>query len=154
MTRVDPAAVALRAVRTTDLDQFFADQADPQSAALAVVPARSRPEFLSHWAKISADPRVVLRTITASGDPVGNALSFVRDGHRHIGYRISRAHWGRGVASTALPLLLHEISERPLIATVAEHNAGSIRVLEKSGFRYVSSEPWEDGITGAIYHLR
>ena len=150
---VAPGSVRLRAVKPKDFEQFLADQADPESAALAVVPTRSRFDFARHWATISADPEVVLRTITVNGAVAGNALSFVKDGERHIGYRVSRAHWGRGIASAALPLLLDEISERPLVATVAQHNAGSIRVLEKSGFKRVCTEAWEDGITGVIYRL-
>lgn len=34
---------------------------------------------------------------------------------------------------------------RPLLATVAGHNTGSRRVLEKVGFRLVSSELVDDG---------
>jgi RimJ/RimL family protein N-acetyltransferase len=36
------------------------------------------------------------------------------------------------------------VTERPLYAHVAKHNAGSIRVLEKCGFRVEREESVED----------
>jgi RimJ/RimL family protein N-acetyltransferase len=41
---------------------------------------------------------------------------------------------GLGVATAALASFLTLLLERPLCAHVAEHNAGSVRVLEKCGF--------------------
>ncbi len=43
--------------------------------------------------------------------------------------------WGRGVASAALWIFLAETAERPLYARAASDNLGSLRVLEKAGFR-------------------
>jgi RimJ/RimL family protein N-acetyltransferase len=126
--------VRLREVRADDLPIHFEQQRDPESVALAGVPARDREAFDAHWAKLLADDTVVLRSIVADGEVVGSALSFVRDGRREVGYWIGREHWGRGIASRALPLLLAELPERPLHATVAAHNAASMRVLEKCGF--------------------
>ncbi len=44
---------------------------------------------------------------------------------------------GEGIASAALRILLDEIAERPLYARAASDNVGSLRVLEKAGFRRV-----------------
>ena len=41
------------------------------------------------------------------------------------------------VASAALQLLLAETAERPLFARAAPDNLGSLRVLEKAGFRRI-----------------
>jgi RimJ/RimL family protein N-acetyltransferase len=51
------------------------------------------------------------------------------------------------IATAALELLLSEIPERPLFATVAEHNTGSLRVLEKCGFERRGSGVADDGVT-------
>ena len=47
---------------------------------------------------------------------------------------ISRASWGRGIASQALHLLLREVAKRPLVAAAATSNGASLRVLQKCGF--------------------
>src|SRR4051794_38516284 len=95
--------VRLREVRPDDLAVHFEQQRDPQSVALAAVPARDREAFDEHWARLLADDAVVLRSIVSDGQVVGSALSFVRDGERHVGYWIGREHWRRGIASRALP---------------------------------------------------
>ena len=133
----------LREVLPADLPVHFEQQRDPESVALAAVPARDREAFDAHWAKLLADDTVVLRSIVVDGEVVGSALSFARDGERQVGYWIGREHWGRGIASRALPLLLAELPERPLHATVAAHNPASVRVLEKSGFTRVGER---DGV--------
>src|SRR3954447_19935341 len=132
--------VRLREVLPGDLPIHFEQQRDADSTALAAVPPRDREAFDAHWAKLLADDSVVLRSILADGEVVGSALSFVRDGERHVGYWVGREHWGRGIASVALGLLLDELTERPLVATVATHNRASRRVLEKHGFSVVGGD--------------
>jgi len=56
-------------------------------------------------------------------------------GSREVTYWIDRAYWGRGIATAALRALLAAAPERPLYARAAADNAGSLRVLEKCGFR-------------------
>jgi RimJ/RimL family protein N-acetyltransferase len=65
----------------------------------------------------------------------GNIGSWQENGQQLLGYWVGREWWGRGVATQALALLVDEVSIRPLYAHVAVHNVGSIRVLEKCGFR-------------------
>lgn len=55
-------------------------------------------------------------------------------------YWVDRAYWGKGVASEALRLLLAETPDRPVYARAASDNAGSLRVLEKAGFRRVGAD--------------
>jgi RimJ/RimL family protein N-acetyltransferase len=54
-----------------------------------------------------------------------------------VTYWVDRAQWGRGIASAALGILLAETAERPIYARAASDNVGSLRVLEKAGFRRV-----------------
>ena len=126
--------VRLREVRPADLPIIFEHQRDPQSVALADVPPRDAATFRAHWDRMLADASVLTRTIVADDVVAGHALSFERDGRRLVGYWLGREHWGRGIASRALPALLELLPQRPLYATVAEHNAASLRVLQKAGF--------------------
>ena len=61
-------------------------------------------------------------------------------GQRDVTYWIGREHWGAGLATQALQLFLGEDSTRPIHARVATDNAGSIRVLEKCGFRMTGKD--------------
>jgi RimJ/RimL family protein N-acetyltransferase len=133
--------VRLREVEDSDLDVFFESQADPVAVDLADVPTRDRPAFDEHWARIRSDPETVIRTIEVDGAVAGNVLSFVPDGERVVGYWIARELWGRGIAAAALAEFLKIVTERPLYATVAPGNPGSVRVLEKNGFRLLREEP-------------
>ena len=137
MTGVHDATpeVQLRKVEDRDLDVFFDHQADPQAVEMAAFPARDKDQFAAHWAKVRADDANVLRTIVADGLVAGNIGSWQQDGHQFLGYWVGREFWGRGVATQALALLVDEVSVRPLYAHVVAHNVGSIRVLEKTGFR-------------------
>lgn len=127
--------VRLRSVEDGDLDVFFDHQADPKATEMAAFPARDKDQFAAHWAKIRADDTAVVRTIVADGMVAGNIGSWQQNGQRLLGYWVGRAHWGRGVATEALARFVDELSTRPLYAHVAVHNVGSIRVLEKCGFR-------------------
>jgi RimJ/RimL family protein N-acetyltransferase len=127
--------VRLRRVEDRDLEVFFEHQADPQAVEMAAFPARDKDTFAAHWAKVRGDEALVVRTIVADGVVAGHIGSWPQDGQQLLGYWVGREGWGRGVATRALTLLVDEVSVRPLHAHVAAHNVGSIRVLEKCGFR-------------------
>jgi RimJ/RimL family protein N-acetyltransferase len=132
--------VALREVRTDDLPAIFRHQADPESVAMAGLGPRDRTAFDEHWRRILHDPAVLTRAIVADGELAGTALSFEQGGRRMVGYWLDREHWGRGIATRALTLLLEEVTERPLHAVVSRHNAASLRIVEKHGFRVVDED--------------
>lgn len=132
--------VVLRPVEDDDLPRFFEMFRDPESVAMAGVPARDPEAFHAHWAKIRADPLIVLRTVTADGEVVGNVLCFPRDGRQELGYWVAREHWGRGIASAAVRAFLAEYPARPLAAGILESNLGSLRVIARSGFVEMSRE--------------
>jgi RimJ/RimL family protein N-acetyltransferase len=56
-----------------------------------------------------------------------------------VTYAVDREVWGQGVASQALRLLLEEVTARPVSARAASDNLGSLRVLEKAGFRIIGT---------------
>ena len=150
--------VRLRNVEDRDLEVFFDHQADPQAVEMAAFPARDKDQFAAHWAKVRADDANVLRTIVADGLVAGNIGSWQDDGQQLLGYWVGREWWGRGVATQALALFVDELSIRPLYAHVAVHNVGSIRVLDKCGFRRdrvqeAKTPAPEDGIVEFIFAL-
>ena len=111
---------------------------------MAAFPSRDRAVFDAHWAtNILGNPSNVTRTILVDGKVAGNIGSWQHGGLRFVSYWIGREHWGKGVATRALAAFLHVVNERPLYAHVARHNAGSIRVLEKCGFRLEREESGE-----------
>ncbi|MET9867228.1 GNAT family N-acetyltransferase [Streptomyces sp. NPDC006386] len=129
--------VALRPVHDSDLPVFFRQMNDPESLHLAAFTAKDpadRAAFDAHWAKIRSSSDVA-RTVLADGDVVGHAAVYGEPGEREVTYWIDRAYWGKGIATAALRALLTEVPERPLYARAASDNAGSLRVLEKCGFR-------------------
>ena len=133
-------SVRLRSVEDDDVEAFFDHQADPQAVDMAAFPARDRHQFDAHWARLRGDDTLIVRTIDADGQVAGNIGSWQENGQQFLGYWIGREFWGRGVASQALALLMDEMSTRPLHAHVVKHNVGSIRVLEKCGFRLDDAE--------------
>ncbi|MEV5354743.1 GNAT family N-acetyltransferase [Streptomyces sp. NPDC086081] len=133
--------VELRAVHDSDLPVFFRQLNDPEAlhmAAFTPADPSDRDAFDAHWARIRSSADVV-RTVLADGDVVGSAAVYGVPGEREVTYWIDRAYWGKGVATAALRALLTEVPERPLYARAASDNAGSLRVLEKCGFRAVAS---------------
>jgi RimJ/RimL family protein N-acetyltransferase len=153
-----PPEVRLRSVEDPDLDIFFDHQMDPKAVEMAALPARDKEQFAKHWAKIRADDTVMVRTILADGKVAGNIGSWQQNGQRLLGYWVGRELWGHGVATQALARFVDEVPIRPLNAHVAEHNGGSIRVLEKCGFRRDRAQEAkapapDDGVRECIFVL-
>ncbi len=128
--------VSLRFVEAGDLPVFFIHQQDPEACRMAAFPPRERERFFSHWESILRDPAVSNRTILLGNVVVGNvgAWTNAETKERLLCYWIGREFWGRGIATRAVTAFLHAEPTRPLRARVARHNAGSIRVLERTGF--------------------
>ena len=152
------AGVDLRDVTEADLPLFFAHQLDPDAARMAAFPSRARDAFMAHWARVLADDTVSKQTILVAGQVAGNIVCFAQDGQPHVGYWIGREYWGRGVATAALCAFLVQVAARPLYARAAQHNIGSIRVLEKCGFTVCaeaepSSSGGADGVEEVILRL-
>jgi len=133
----------LRPVEASDLDAIFEQMRDPESVRMAAFTAKDpndRGAFDAHMAKIMSSPDTWVRAITRDSRLVGTIGSWVADGVTEITYWIDRAHWGQGIATQALGLLLAEITVRPIRARAASDNAGSLRVLEKAGFRRIGKD--------------
>lgn len=133
--------VILRPVHDSDLPVFYRQMNDPESNRLAAFTSPKTADwdlFEAHWKKLRASDDVV-RTVLADGDVVGSTAVYGEPGEREVTYWIDRAYWGRGLATAALRELLAQVPERPLYARAAADNAGSLRVLEKCGFRVTAA---------------
>ncbi|WP_121746352.1 GNAT family N-acetyltransferase [Streptomyces sp. E2N166] len=129
--------IALREVHDSDLAVFFRQMNDPEALRMAAFTPEDPADwdaFETHWRKIRASVDVV-RTILGDGDVIGSAAVYGEPGEREVTYWVDRAYWGRGVATAALRALLAEVPDRPLYARAAADNTGSLRVLEKCGFK-------------------
>jgi RimJ/RimL family protein N-acetyltransferase len=135
--------IALRPVATADLDAIFDQMRDPESVRMAAFTAEDpsdRRAFDAHMAKIMSSTENRLWAITSDSLLVGTVASYVSDGATEITYWIDRPHWGQGIATRALGLLLEQTPVRPIRARAASDNAGSLRVLQKSGFQPIGTE--------------
>jgi RimJ/RimL family protein N-acetyltransferase len=133
-----PPAIHLRPVLASDIPALFEVQLDPVANELAGTKPRDRAAFEAVWEKILLQPPaesgVTPRVIIADGDLVGSINIFPQEETDSIGYWLAREHWGRGIATRAIALLIDEVPTRPLFARVASHNAASLRALERNGF--------------------
>ena len=130
--------IVLREIHDSDLPVFFRQMNDPESVRMAAFTAKDpsdRDAFDAHWKRIRSLADVVNRTVLVDGDVVGNAAVYGPPDEREVTYWVDRAYWGRGIATAALRALLVAVPERPLYARAAADNVGSLRVLEKCGFR-------------------
>lgn len=137
------SAITLRPVTDADLPLIFDQMRDPAAVRMAAFTSgdpSDRAAFDARMARLRRTPDVTMRVVTDDGVPVGTAGAFVVEGDTEVTFWIDRAHWGRGVASRALELLLAEVPTRPVVARAASDNAGSLRVLAKAGFEVVGTE--------------
>ena len=136
--------LSLRDVTEADLPIFFAHQLDPDAQAMAAFTARDptdRDAFTMHWQRILADPVNIIRTIVVDGEVAGSVSSYQDAGRPEVTYWLGREYWGRGLATRALAeCLAHVDPTRPIYARAARDNLGSLRVLEKCGFRIIGED--------------
>jgi RimJ/RimL family protein N-acetyltransferase len=141
--------VTLRDTTPEDVPILFEYQRDPVATEMAAFPSRDWDAYVGWHERVRGDPSAMRRTVIADGEVVGD-IGVWGDDEREVGYWIDRASWGKGIASAALAALLAEVQERPLIAHVAEHNVGSMRVLERNGFVEIGREQNDDVVIVAF----
>lgn len=132
--------VLLRPVEDGDLDTLYRQATDPESIRMAAFTAEGwtdRRAFLERISRLRSDTSVSFRVIEVDGAVAGTIGSFRIDDRPEVTYWVDREQWGKGIATAALRIVLAEISERPVYGRAASDNLGSIRVLEKVGFRRV-----------------
>ena len=132
--------VSLRPLEDRDLDAIYRQVTDPESiwmAAFTPEDQTDRDAFLDRMSRVRANPTASNRVIEVDGVIAGTIASFRIEDQLELTYWVDRTLWGKGIASAALQLLLAETAERPVYARAASDNVGSLRVLEKAGFRRI-----------------
>jgi RimJ/RimL family protein N-acetyltransferase len=143
-------ATALRPLADDDLDRLFLWENDDRAVKMAAftrADTSDRRSFDAHYHRIRDNPDDTVLAVDDDGILVGDGRELsVRGGTR--GDLLDRpGQWGRGLASAALRLFLDVESTRPLFARVAEHNAGSAKVLRRAGFVQIGAErSWAEGL--------
>jgi RimJ/RimL family protein N-acetyltransferase len=137
--------VKLRDVTEADFEALYEHQRDEEASRIAGVEPRDRDAFYTHWRTIVLpNPDGHAQAIEVDGVVVGDIVSWQNGEERLLGYWLGRQFWNRGIATAAVReyLAKHEL-KRPLHAYVSPQNVGSIRVLEKCGFRFIGDERYE-----------
>ncbi|WP_203730609.1 GNAT family N-acetyltransferase [Streptomyces sp. SID12501] len=138
--------VRLRDVVEADLEFLLAYENDPEAVRRSRFTPRPRDAFMAHWkSRILGDSTVFAQTVTVDTEPAGSIVAWWEDqqdqqgvggrGRRFIGYWLGRPYWGRGIGSVALGQFLLRETNRPLHADPFAGNTGSVRLLERHGFR-------------------
>jgi RimJ/RimL family protein N-acetyltransferase len=130
----------LRDVTSADFPAIVEMMRDPESRALAAFGSRDddAKAMEARWAK--AGEGACHKVIVVDGELAGFVATFQTKGETHVTYWVKRELWGKGIASSSLAELLREVKARPLYASAWEGNPGSVRVLEKQGFRKTHTE--------------
>lgn len=134
--------IELHEVLPAHRDALFAQYSHPRSihmAAFVFGDPFDREAYDSRMDRLLASPGMLYRTILADGEPVGDIASYFIEGEREVTYGVHPDNWDRGIATSALELFLEIETNRPLQARSASDNYGSLRVLEKCGFKAVDS---------------
>ena len=143
-------AVTLRPLADADLDALFEWEREPRAVEMAAFTGpdpSDRAAFDAHYQRVRSNPSNLLYAVDDEGSFVGTVASFTRDGDREVTYWINPARWGEGLATAALGEFLQIETTRPLFGRVAEHNAGSAKVLARAGFEQIGVETsFADGI--------
>ncbi|EPJ35177.1 hypothetical protein STAFG_7739 [Streptomyces afghaniensis 772] len=128
--------VRLRDVVEDDLEAFCDYEQDPEAARRSRFTPRPRDAFMAHWKqRVLGDDANFVQTVTVDGEVAGSFVAWWEEDRRFLGYWLGRAYWGRGIGTRALELFLEREKNRPLHADPFIGNTGSVRLLEKHGFR-------------------
>ena len=135
--------ITLREVESSDLDAFYRHQLDPEAIRMAAFVGANREDrtvFNAHWNKILTSPQNSNRTIVAGEQVAGYIAWYPQGEHLEVTYWLGSEYWGRGLATEALKQMLQMVPARPIIARAATDNHGSLRVLQKCGFKIIGTD--------------
>jgi len=136
-------SITLREVESSDLETFYEHQLDPEAIRMAAFVRKDRKDkvaFDAHWKKILNSPQNTNRTILAKGQVAGHIACYPNGEHMEVTYWLGREFWGRGLATQALTRMLQLVVARPIFARAATDNIGSIKVLQKCGFKIIGKD--------------
>ncbi|KAL9659669.1 hypothetical protein QQ045_024477 [Rhodiola kirilowii] len=138
------ANITLKPFDVLDIDDHMDWATDEKTAQFCSWEAfRAKEEFLKYFNdRILTHPWI--RAVCLNDKPIGYVLvtpnaSDMDECRAEIGYGFGSRHWGKGIATKAVKIVVTEIfEERPKLrrieAFVVVENVGSQKVLEKVGF--------------------
>lgn len=139
--------IACRHADLVDSDDLFQWRNDPQTRAASISTAEVSWNDHEKWFEATLDSKS--RTIYIAIDDGGSKLGMCRfdalpEG-TEVSINLNPAVRGRGLASGVLSECIDKYrvdfsKVQLLIAQIREENLASVRVFEKSGFKYKSSE--------------
>lgn len=132
--------IELKNTKISDLEYFFHFQMDEEANYLAAFTAKDSSDkkvYIKKWSKLLLDETVNLKTIFLKNEIVGSIAKYEIGGIAEITYWIDKKFWKRGIATTTLSQFLLLETKRPINGRVAFDNNGSIKVLEKCGFKRI-----------------
>jgi RimJ/RimL family protein N-acetyltransferase len=135
----------LRRFRETDVDDLVRHANDPEVARWLRdrFPQPYTADDARSWIAMAREESQPWKfaIVDESGLIGGIGLEHGEDVYRYsseLGYWLGRAHWGRGIVSSAVRAIcsygFSELGRRRIYAHVFAPNTGSMRVLEKCGF--------------------
>ena len=133
-------SITIREVESSDLETFYEHQLDPEAirmAAFVCEDPKDKVAFEAHWNKILNSSQITQRTIVAERQVAGHIACYPDGENIEVTYWLGREFWKRGLATQALNRMLHLVVDRPIFAKAAADNIGSIRVLQKCGFKII-----------------
>ena len=136
-------SITIREVESSDLETFYERQLDPEAIRMAAFVGKDPKDkvaFDAHWDKILHSSQNTTRTIVAEGQVAAHIACYPDGKNMEVTYWLGREFWGRGIATKALNRMLHLVVDRPIFARAAADNIGSIRVLQKCGFKIVGKD--------------
>ncbi len=110
-------------------------------------------------------PRTTYEMVIAdssTGEVVGNCCLKAEKSNAELGYNISKAHWGKGIATEAARSMLEfgfqELKLHRIYATCRPENTGSYRVMENIGMKreghlrehFMKNGMWQDSYLYSI----
>lgn len=143
MTKEKTDKIELKNTEENDLESLFTFQIDKEANYLAAFTSKDptdKSAYLKKFARLLAEDSVNTKTIIFNGEIAGSVAKFEMEGEPEITYWIGKKFWGKGIATKALQKFLDLEKIRPIYGRVAFDNFGSIKVLEKCGFKKIGTD--------------
>ena len=143
--------LVLRKLKKDDAEAMFKNwDSDPEVAKYTLWVAHENVEvtkkLVDTWLEEEKDGKTIRFVITLKGsdEPIGaiDTVNF-RDGLPEVGYCLSRKCWGKGYMSEACKAFtdyLFELGYPKVLIRADVRNVGSLKVIEKCGFKFTHEE--------------
>ena len=153
--RIETERLVLRPWREDDAEALYRYASDPEvGPAAGWLPHTSVGDSLNVLRTILINDSTWAVTIAPSDEPAGSIGIFpgrqeAQRGEYEIGYWMAKPFWGSGYMPEAVRALLDlyfSFGAERIWCAHADFNDRSRRVIEKLGFRYQFSAPWQAAI--------